>query len=556
LLDSVAKIDDAGPDTKDIHQQPMCEFVTSKYSCLEGCGELVVRVIRTDNSLEFPASVKYTTQGTASAQPGKDFVEAEGTLEFAVEEAYKDITITIIDNDIVEDDKVFHVNLSEPRCTTGDSKMILGECSTCAVTIIDDDDPGALDFPQPLFTFVEGVDEECVLPVVRRKGGSGKVWCDFETEEILADDCAEGEEPAEHEQNFEMKSDQLEFMHNQSNGSIKIPIINSGSQDKSYKFRVVIKNPGGEPNPCRFDIKTTGLPRGSGTMSLDFCQCEVIVKSDPEMKKRNEALVNGMKADKEEEKISGSDWKEQFIAAAYCGGSKEEQAESSWGDMIAHLIVLPWKVLFAFCPPAEWGAGYPCFLTSLAMIGFVTAFVGDLAALLGCAVSISDGLTAITIVALGTSLPDTFASKQAACEDPYADASIGNVTGSNSVNVFLGLGLPWTLGAIYWEYVVGAPTQAWLDRPDSLKPGAKSYASYQDEFGYGFMVPAGELGFSVAVYSALACVAVVLFVIRRNIYGGELGGPKMHNYLSSCVFASLWVAYIVLSAIGPDAVLR
>lgn len=40
-------------------------------------------------------------------------------------------------------------------------------------------------------------------------------------------------------------------------------------------------------------------------------------------------------------------------------------------------------------------------------------------------------------VALGTSLPDTFASKAAAEQDPYADASIGNVTGSNSVNVCL-----------------------------------------------------------------------------------------------------------------------
>lgn len=34
-----------------------------------------------------------------------------------------------------------------------------------------------------------------------------------------------------------------------------------------------------------------------------------------------------------------------------------------------------------------------------------------------------------------------------------ADNSVGNVTGSNSVNVFLGLGLPWTLAAIY-HYVV------------------------------------------------------------------------------------------------------
>ena len=33
---------------------------------------------------------------------------------------------------------------------------------------------------------------------------------------------------------------------------------------------------------------------------------------------------------------------------------------------------------------------------------------------------------------------DTFASKVAAVGDQYADSSVGNVTGSNAVNVFLG----------------------------------------------------------------------------------------------------------------------
>jgi len=60
-------------------------------------------------------------------------------------------------------------------------------------------------------------------------------------------------------------------------------------------------------------------------------------------------------------------------------------------------------------------------------------------------------INAITIVALGTSLPDLFASKSAALQERYADNSIGNVTGSNSVNVFLGLGLPWLIATIYWQ---------------------------------------------------------------------------------------------------------
>lgn len=44
---------------------------------------------------------------------------------------------------------------------------------------------------------------------------------------------------------------------------------------------------------------------------------------------------------------------------------------------------------------------------------------------------------------------DTFASKVAAIQDKYADASVGNVTGSNAVNVFLGIGLAWLIAAIY-----------------------------------------------------------------------------------------------------------
>jgi solute carrier family 8 (sodium/calcium exchanger) len=87
----------------------------------------------------------------------------------------------------------------------------------------------------------------------------------------------------------------------------------------------------------------------------------------------------------------------------------------------------------------------------LIMIGVVTAFIGDLASLLGCTIGVPDGITAITLVALGTSLPDTFASKAAAVQDPYADASVGNVTGSNSVNVFLGIGLSWVVGSLYWD---------------------------------------------------------------------------------------------------------
>ena len=69
-------------------------------------------------------------------------------------------------------------------------------------------------------------------------------------------------------------------------------------------------------------------------------------------------------------------------------------------------------------------------------------------------VGLKDEITAVTSVALGTSLPDTFGSKAAAAKEKTADNAIGNVTGSNSVNVFMGLGIPWMIASIYWAIVV------------------------------------------------------------------------------------------------------
>lgn len=79
----------------------------------------------------------------------------------------------------------------------------------------------------------------------------------------------------------------------------------------------------------------------------------------------------------------------------------------------------------------------------------MTAIIGDLAGIFGCLIDLPNSITAITFVALGTSMPDTFASKTAAINEKNADSSVGNINGSNSVNVFLGLGLPWTFAAIY-----------------------------------------------------------------------------------------------------------
>lgn len=199
------------------------------------------------------------------------------------------------------------------------------------------------------------------------------------------------------------------------------------------------------------------------------------------------------------------------------------------GDAVLHFLCMGWKVFYAFIPPPHYGGGFPCFVISLAFIGFTTFIVGEFADLFGCVLLIKPSVTAITFVALGTSLPDTFASMMAATGDAYADASVGNVTGSNSVNVFLGLGLPWVIASIYESTT-----------PESVK-GYTSNGMY--------FVPSESLGFSVVVFVFCACLCLLTLVCRRYTVGGELGGPTASRVASAIFLVGLWLFYIVMCII-------
>ena len=94
-------------------------------------------------------------------------------------------------------------------------------------------------------------------------------------------------------------------------------------------------------------------------------------------------------------------------------GHQFQEALDPGDSMVLHIITLPWKLIFATVAPTSYCGGWLCFFQALIYIGIVTAFIGDLAALMGCCLGLKDVVTAITFVALGTSLPDAFASKAA-----------------------------------------------------------------------------------------------------------------------------------------------
>ena len=210
---------------------------------------------------------------------------------------------------------------------------------------------------------------------------------------------------------------------------------------------------------------------------------------------------------------------------------------------------MPWKLIVACVPPTRFNGGWLCFGVCLCLIGAITALIGDLAAHVGCTLGMPAAVTAITFVALGTSLPDTFASMQSAAGEPYADNAIGNITGSNAVNVFLGLGLPWAIAAVYWTYFSGEAEQAaWRAR----------YSSedwYVAGMPVGFAVPAGTLSFSVLVFASCASLCIATLVCRRFLVGFELGGPAVPKLLSAAFLVGLWGVYLTLSILGENKLL-
>lgn len=116
-------------------------------------------------------------------------------------------------------------------------------------------------------------------------------------------------------------------------------------------------------------------------------------------------------------------------------------------------------------------------------------------------------------------ISDTFASKVAAQNDQYADSSIGNVTGSNAVNVFLGIGIAWTLAAVVHAYR-----------------------------GTTFVVDPGSLTYSVTLFSICAFLCCLVLMVRRRI-GGELGGPVKYKWPTVILLMAFWLFYVLMSSL-------
>merc|ERR1712088_1144796 len=225
---------------------------------------------------------------------------------------------------------------------------------------------------------------EAEIAVLRQNGADGEIsikWRTIDKSAVNGKDYTGGE-------------DLVQFRHGETQQLLRIPIIDDMEFEKDENFEIELFEPEG-------GAKLGKVARTAVTITNDDEFNSVLNK----MLLMTNANLDGMRVDQET-------WAQQLKDAMNVNGGDIENATA--GDYVMHFLTFGFKILFALVPPAGMAGGWLCFVFSLLMIAILTAVVGDLAGIFGCLVGLKDSVKAITFVALGTSLPDTFASKAAA----------------------------------------------------------------------------------------------------------------------------------------------
>ncbi|KAI5680451.1 hypothetical protein M9H77_01678 [Catharanthus roseus] len=218
-------------------------------------------------------------------------------------------------------------------------------------------------------------------------------------------------------------------------------------------------------------------------------------------------------------------WKQQFMDALTLESSESRKLNSILlrvASIFWQSLLAPWRLLFAFVPPYQIAHGWIAFICSLLFISGIAYVVTKLTDMISCVTGINAYVIAFTALASGTSWPDLVASKIAAERQITADSAIANITCSNSVNIYVGIGVPWLIDTLYNFIAYGEPL-----RIENAK----------------------GLSFSLLVFFSTSVGCIIVLVLRRLIFGAELGGPRLWAWLTSIFFMFLWLVFVVLSSL-------
>ncbi|MFM1768766.1 MAG: hypothetical protein RJA22_1295 [Verrucomicrobiota bacterium] len=248
------------------------QFVQPQYSIDENVlgGVLAITLERINGGLSGEQVRWRTVDGSARA--GVDYVGAEGAVAWQdCSAGLQLIGIQILDNQIVDGNKNFFIELFEPASLPVPNVIVsnqpaLGYNCLAEVTIVDNDvNRGVFGFSQAIFPVNESVGS-ALITVVRTNGSTGRATVQYQTAAGTA--LAPGD--------FSTVSGTLTFETGQTNKTFLVPIINDVATEYEENFSVRLFNASGAALGLS-NSTVTVFDNENGRGSLSFSVSDLLV---------------------------------------------------------------------------------------------------------------------------------------------------------------------------------------------------------------------------------------------------------------------------------------
>ena len=240
---TVTIVDDDTPGT--------IQFSLAAYSVIESVGPAVVRVTRTGTNLASGITLQFTTNdGTATE--GSDYASATRVLTFAAGEAFKDVSIAILDDSLPEGNETVGLTLGNPS-----GGATLGANRTAVLTILDDEQ--SLQFSAPTYVVTEAATPVTVT-VLRIGPAFGTVTVDYA--------CAAGS--ATNGFDYTAVSGTLTFLPGIASKTFTVPILSDTVFEATESMSMVLTNPTGSARLGPQSIATISIADNDPPGALRF----------------------------------------------------------------------------------------------------------------------------------------------------------------------------------------------------------------------------------------------------------------------------------------------
>ena len=241
-----------------------------------------------EGDLSYPVEIDFTTED-GTANEGSDYVGFNGSIVFHADEAHKSVFLSVIDDDVFEEDEHFYCKIANPRYVHPEDEksaangkkrpeLKLGVPSVATVMILDDDHGGIFSFPEEGFE----VSESCGvyhLKVTRFSGARGKVFLPYR---VIEGTAKEGVD-------FILQNGHVVFNDNEPSSEIPIQIIDNESYEKDVIFYLELDEPIREEDMKGYDKKS--LSSAEEKIALlgkprlgEIIKCSVRIKESTEFK--------------------------------------------------------------------------------------------------------------------------------------------------------------------------------------------------------------------------------------------------------------------------------